>query len=92
MKSIHFKVSHNGAKDTLNELRTRFWISKARKFISSLIKSCFICKKVEGAAYNYPPTPDFPSTRVAFALAFTHTDVNYSGPVFVKNVYDSQNM
>ena len=42
VKLIHFKVLHNGVKDMLNELRRRFWISKARKFISSVIKNCFI--------------------------------------------------
>ena len=92
MKFIHFKVLHNGVKDTLNELRTRFWISKSRKFISSVIKNCFICKKVEGPAYKYPPAPDLPSTRAAFATAFTHIGVDYAGPVFGKNIYDSQNM
>ena len=78
MKFIHFKVLHNGVKDTLNKLRTRFWISKSRKFISSVIKNCFICKKVEGPAYKYPPAPDLGSTRVAFAPAFTHTGVDYA--------------
>ena len=34
----------------------------------------------------------YPSTRVAFAAAFTHTGVDYAGPVFVKNIYDSQKM
>ena len=58
----------------------------------SIIKNCFICKKVEGPAYKYPPAPNLPSTRVAFAPALTHTGVDYSGPVFVKNIYDSQNM
>ena len=82
VKFNHFKVLHNGIKDTLNELRTRFWISKTRKFISSVIKNCFICKKVEGPSYKYPAAPDLQSTRVAFAPAFTHTSVDY----------DSQNM
>ena len=92
LKFINFKVLHNGVKDTLSELRTKFWISKARKFISSDIKTCCICKKVEGPAYKCPPAPDLPSIRVAFAPAFTHTGVDYAGPVFVKNIYNSQNM
>ena len=75
VKFIHFKVLHNGVKDTLDELRTRFWISKARKFISSVIKSCFICKKVEVLAYKYPPAPDLPSTRVAVALVLIMLDL-----------------
>ena len=58
----------------------------------SIIKNCFICKKVEGPAYKYPPAPNLPSIRVAFATAFTHTGVDYSRPVFVKNIYDSQNV
>ena len=90
VKFINFKVLHNGIKDTLNKLRTRFWISKPRKFISSVIKNCFICKKVEGP--DYPPVLGLPSTRVAYAPAFTHTDVECDGPIFVKNIYDSQNM
>ena len=90
MKFINFKVLHNGIKDTLNKLRTRFWISKPRKFISSVIKNCFICKKVEGP--DYPPALGLPSTRVAYAPAFTHADVEYDGPIFMKNIYDSQNM
>ena len=92
MKSIHFKVLHNGVKDTLNELRARFWTGKIRKFISSVIKNYFICKKVEGPTYKYPAALDLPSTRVAFSPAFPHTGVDYAGPVFAKKIYDSQNM
>ena len=83
MKFIHFKVLDNGVKDTLNELRTRVWISKTQKLISSVIK---------GSAYKYPLAADISSTRVAFAPAFTHTGVDYAGPVFVKNIYDSRSM
>ena len=94
MQCIHSKVLHNGVKDTLNELQTRFWISKAWKSISSNIKNCFICicKKVKGLVYKYPSAPDLPSVRVAFALASTYTSVDYAGPVFVKSIYDSQNL
>ena len=91
VKFIHCKVLYNGVKDTLNELRTNFWISKARNFISSIIKSIFIVRKSR-SRLKYPPALDLPSTRVAFAPAFTHIGVHYAGPVFVKNIYNSQKM
>ena len=86
------KVLSNGVEDTLNELQTRFWISNTWKFISSVIKNRFICKKVEGLVYKYLPALNLPLTRVPLVLAFTHTGVDYAGPAFVKNIYDSQNM
>ena len=94
VQCIHSKVLDNGVKDTLNELQIRFWISNAWKSISSNIKNCFICicKKAKGLAYKYPSAPDLPSIRVAIAPAFTHTSVDYAGPVFVKSIYDSQNL
>ena len=97
VQCIHSKALHYVIKDTLNELQTRFWISKGWKFISSVIKNYFICicEKVKGLACKYPSAPDLPSTRVAnatLASGFTHTSVDYAGPVFVKNSYDSQNL
>ena len=48
--------------------------------------------KDEGTTYKYPAGPDLSLTRVAFTPAFTYTSLDYAGPVFVKNIYDSQNM
>ena len=44
------------------------------------------------ALLKYPPALDLPSTRVTFAPVFTHIDVDYAEPVFVKNIYNSQKM
>ena len=76
----------------LNEIRTGSWISKVRKFISSVLKNCFLCKKARGPTCIYPPAQYFPSTRVAFAPALRRTGVDYAGPALVKNFYNSQYM
>ena len=76
VKFNHSKVLQNGVKNTLNELWTRFWISKARTFISGVIKNRFIWKKAEGLTCKYPPAPDLLSIMVAFASAFRHTGVD----------------
>ena len=84
MKFIYSRVLHNGDKCTLSELRTRFWINKAYKFISSVIKNCFACKKVEGPAYKCTPARDLSLTRVLFAPVFKHTGADYATLVFAK--------
>ena len=65
--------------DSLNSLY--YW-----KFISSIIKNSFICKRVECHTLKYSVAPDLPLTMVAFSPAFTHTGVD------LRKIYDSQNM
>ena len=44
----HEKVYHNKVKDTLNELRSKFWIVRGRQLVKKVIHRCFLCKKLEG--------------------------------------------
>lgn len=37
IKHCHHKVSHNGMGETLNELRTRFWMPQARNYVKKII-------------------------------------------------------
>ena len=60
----HNKVMHNGVKETLCELRSRF----------------------EAQPYNIPPSPPLPSFRVTEKPAFTHTGVDFAGPLYVKGL------
>ena len=69
----HNKVLHNGVKDTLNEIRTRFWIPKARNFIRKVIKQCLLCTKFEAPAYVYPVSSSLPISRLSTTPPFTFT-------------------
>ncbi|XP_065654560.1 uncharacterized protein LOC136081190 [Hydra vulgaris] len=88
----HSLVMHNGIKETLNQIRTQFWIPKARNHIKKLIKNCYICKRFEGLPYLYPSLPPLPLCRLNNDHAFKFTGVDYAGPFYVKNIYEGDNL
>ena len=47
-------VLHNGVKETLNDIRTKFWVPKATNLIQQIIGSCSTCKKYSIGSYKYP--------------------------------------
>ena len=48
-----------------------------------------ICKKMLEKAFSTPPTPPLPTSRVSDDLAFTKVGVDFAGPLYVKNIYQS---
>ncbi len=61
IQQSHCSVKHNGIKDTLINLRERFWIIQGRKSVKKFIQRCIICRKIEGAPYNGVLFDDLPS-------------------------------
>ena len=87
----HKIVGHNGVRETLNELRSEYWIPKGRNFVRNTIKECRICRRFEGEAYTYPAEPPLPEARVTCSHAFNSLGIDYAGPVFIKDVYSTDN-
>ena len=82
--SCHGRVMHGGVKETLTELRSKFWLVRGRNFVRKLIFNCVTCKKQDGRPYkslNPPPLPEF---RVKEAPPFTYVGLDYVGPLYVK--------
>ena len=48
MKDCHEKVMHNGVRETLSKLRTRYWIVRGQSFIRRILHNCLVCKRMEG--------------------------------------------
>ena len=92
IREAHNNVYHNGVKETLSELRSRFWIVKGRQIVKKLLKKCFVCKKLEGLAYPPPATSDLPDFRVGASRAFETVGVDFCGPVYVKDIYEAGSM
>ena len=85
----HQRVSHNGVKETLTEVRQRYWVVRGRSLIRAIIHRCTTCKKHEGAPFDSPPPPPLPEFRIKEDPAFTYTGVDFAGPLFVRNVSSS---
>ena len=84
VREAHERVFHNGVRETLTEIRRRFWIPKARSLTRQVIHYCIPCKKFEGAPYKAPPPPPLPTFRVKEDPGFTYTGVDFAGPLYVR--------
>ena len=84
MRRANERVFHNGIKETLTELRTRYWILKGRKLVQSVIQKCVLCKRLEGPPYRGPTPPPLPSFRVEEIPPFNYCGVDFAGPLFVR--------
>ena len=84
IQDCHKRVLHNGVRETLVELRSRFWIVKGRQIVRKVLSRCVDCKRIEGQHYAIPPTAPLPQFRVEENPAFTNTGIDFAGPLFVK--------
>ena len=84
VRRAHERVLHNGVKDTLNEVRSKFWIIKCRSLLKKLIHRCVVCKRFEGKPCLGPPPPPLPKFRVAEDPPFMYTGVDFAGPLFIR--------
>ena len=80
----HRRVHHYRERATLAELRSKFWVTRGRQCVKRVIKSCLICKKLEGRAYGSPFTVVLPDLRVTESPPFSKVGVDFAGPLYVK--------
>ena len=84
----HQRVKHGGIKETLTELRTRFWTVKGRSVMKKILHQCVICNRHNGRPYDAPETPPLPHCRVGECPPFSSVGVDYAGPLYVKGTGD----
>ena len=78
IRQSHERVMHNGVKKTLCSLREKYWIARRRQVVKREIHMCNVCRKLEGKPYA---SPDF---HVSEEYPFSHTGVEFAGPIYVK--------
>ena len=85
VRKAHEAVLHDGVRETLAEIRAKFWIVKGRSFVRSVIHHCHVCRRYEGKSYGAPPPPPLPSFRVEEAPPFTFLGVDFAGPLYIRS-------
>ena len=96
----HEKVFHSGLEATLSNVRMRYWITKGRQTVKTVLKNCFICNLVKGkflvppkipkfkGKFIVPPKiPNLPNFRVNCSFAFESVSVSGAGPLYVEDIY-----
>ena len=85
IKACHKVVQHNGVKETLCQLRTKYWVCKARQRIKTILSNCITCKKHSQKQYSEPLTAQLPDYRVTKSVPFSTCGIDFAGPFYVRH-------
>ena len=86
VKHYHKLVLHNGVRETLNQIRTKFWITKLGNYIRRIIKKYVIWNRHEGSPFQHPEPPDLSTYRFSDKFSFTYNAADYAGPLYINNI------
>ena len=78
----HRRMLHSGVNTTLTSVRERFWILQGRRAVKGCLRRCVKCRKGQGQPFPLPQPPDLPEERVSDCPPFTHTGVDFAGPLY----------
>lgn len=79
----HCKFNHANSETVINELRQKFWITKLRSILRSVVTKCAMCQ-LRRAKPTTPRMGDLPIGRVTYNVnPFSHCGVDYFGPITV---------
>ncbi|XP_064473912.1 uncharacterized protein LOC135388341 [Ornithodoros turicata] len=79
----HRQVFHCGVRDTLVQLRERFWILRARQQVKRILRGCVTCRRND-ARHLTQPDGQLPPDRVTMSHPFEVTGIDFAGPVMLK--------
>ena len=52
--------------------------------MKKVLAKCTVCRRYKGRSYRVPPPSDLLGFRLSQKPAFTYVEVDYTGPLFVK--------
>ncbi|XP_002732568.2 protein HIRA [Saccoglossus kowalevskii] len=81
----HHLLNHGGPLTTVNKIREKYWITAIRRHVNSTLRSCVVCKKVDGTPFPLPTQAPLPDFRVKEAVPFEFCGTDYTGHLFVRD-------
>lgn len=79
----HEQVMHSGMRDTLMQLRDKYWLPRARQMTKTIVAACPTCKRLRVKAMQQTTAP-LPRDRITEAPPFETVGVDFAGPLFVR--------
>ena len=89
MHHTHEQAKHSGVSQTLTLLQESYWVLKGRQVTRRVIWSGVVCRRLEGPPYSSCFPPDLPAERVSEDPPFSHTGVDFAGPLYVNSAKQS---
>ena len=80
---LHERCMHAGLNHTLNLLKEKFWMPKARAAVKKVIWRCAHCRN-RRAAPVFPKMADLPKERFDTSRPFSSVGLDFLGPVQVR--------
>jgi len=84
VQQVHNNIKHSGTAGTLSTVREKYWILKGRQVVKKVLRLYVVCNKLEGVPYSSVAPPDLPADRTSEDPLFSHTGVDFTGPLYVK--------
>ena len=78
----HLRLCHASVTATLCHLRNRFWVTKARSTVKSIVHRCVVCRRdhVRCTVEDVPPLP-FERVTDVDPKPFRHVGIDFTGPI-----------
>ena len=71
-----------GVKETLTDLRSRFWVVRGRQIVRDVFSPCASCKKFEGR-HTVLLLSLLSQIRVSNSFTFTQVGDDFAGPIYL---------
>ncbi|XP_055916401.1 uncharacterized protein LOC129949150 [Eupeodes corollae] len=83
VRDAHKQTLHGGIQQMINYIRQRYWIGQIRRSVKHQLHKCPSCYR-QKASEMQQLMGNLPAARVRISRPFSHTGVDYAGPIEIK--------